>query len=368
MLAITQLRHVVEVHPVHAAAHRRHGHDRGPGRDLAHVLVLGDRHLGEMGLQDRVQQLVEGRYLFGGPQKVVGDVPEVRLYLRRHHLEGAARELLYRPGERHHGPLQLEQLALELVDPARVGARPVLGEHIRLDLVDVRLDGVDHGEIVVHHVVGDRVQHGGRALGELPRVRLQTLAHRAERAVPPVPHGDDEVPADEHHDLAGVDDLAGRGQLRVLHVTDGLEHGEQRLPVPLDLRPLVRVHRVLDRQRVQVEQLGDVRELQLGRLVQPQPDEAVVGLADPVDRVHQIAPGLLADPVPVRHALDDRRTQRRAGGVAEVDAGVPPRQARHSSQASGLAQVGHLPEISDLPQVACHRHAGLLARLDVVFR
>ncbi len=83
---------------------------------------------------------------------------------------------------------------------------------------------------LVHHVVRDRVQHSGRPLGELRGIGLQPFPQRSQRAVPPVPHGDHEVLADEHHDLAGAHHLARCRELLVLHVADRLEHGEERLP------------------------------------------------------------------------------------------------------------------------------------------
>ena len=45
--------------------------------DLAHVVVLVDRHLGQPRLQDRVQQVVVGDDLLDRPREVVVDVPEV---------------------------------------------------------------------------------------------------------------------------------------------------------------------------------------------------------------------------------------------------------------------------------------------------
>ena len=95
-------------------------------------------------------------------------------------------------------------------------------------------------------MVGDGVQHAGRAAVQQLGLVLEPLAHLGERAVPAVPYGHHEVGADEHHDLAGGDDLAGGGQLVVVEVGDGLEHHEQRVAVALDLGPLMGLDRVLD--------------------------------------------------------------------------------------------------------------------------
>jgi len=173
--------------------------------------------------------------------------------------------------------------------------------------------------------------------------------------VPAVPDRHHEVLADEHHDLAGVDHLARRRQLFVLHVADRLEDREQRLAITLHLRALVRLHRVLHSQGVQVEELGDALELGGRRFVQPQPDEAVALLADPLDRLHQIRAGRGADTLPVAHAVHHGRTQWGARVMAQIDLGAPPGQLRHPPQAAYPAQAG------DLPQIPRHGHVDLLA-------
>ena len=71
---------------------------------------------------------------------------------------------------------------------------------------------------VVDDEVGDGVEHGGRAQAEQVALLLEAAAQLGQAAVLPVPDGDHVVGAEEDHHLAGVDDLAGRGQLLVLHV------------------------------------------------------------------------------------------------------------------------------------------------------
>ncbi len=93
-----------------------------------------------------------------------------------------------------------------------------------------------------------------------------------------VAHGDHEVGADEHHDLAGGDDLAGGGQLVVVEVGDGLEYDEEGVAVTLDLGALVGLDGVLDGEGVQPEDLGQPLDLGGLRLVQPDPDVRVVDL------------------------------------------------------------------------------------------
>ncbi len=181
-------------------------------------------------------------------------------------------------------------------------------------------------------MVGDRVQNRRRPLGQLLRRRLQALADGAERAVAAVPDGDDEVIAGERHQLAGLHDLARRGELLVLHVAHGLEDGEQYVVVPLHLGALVRVHGVLDGERVQAEQLGEPGELLLRRFVQADPDEPVARLADPPQRLLDLGAAVLPGTVHVDHAVDHRAAERGAGRVTQIDG--PPVAATH-----GPAQV-----------------------------
>ena len=60
----------------------------------------------------------------------------------------------------------------------------------------------------------------------------------------------------------------------------------QRVVVDLELRPLVGVDRVLDRELVEVELAAHAVELLLGRLVQPEPHERAVALAG-LERIRQ---------------------------------------------------------------------------------
>ena len=69
----------------------------------------------------------------------------------------------------------------------------------------------------------------------------------------------------------------------MLDVPHGLDHQEQRVVVAFELRPLVRFERVLYRQLVQPEGVGDALDLVGIRLVQPDPDESVAPLTDLLD-------------------------------------------------------------------------------------
>ena len=145
-----------------------------------------------------------------------------------------------------------------------------------------------------------------------------------------------EIGPDEDHDLAGLHDLAGIGHRLVLHVLDGLEHQEQRVVVALQLRPLVRVHGVLDGQFVQPEHIGHRRHLVLVGFVQPDPHEGVVvALGLDLANLGQCGGmGELAgqpDPVDVDTAVDHRPRD------GDVD-GAGIRSCGHRLPGSGAKQ------------------------------
>ena len=102
----------------------------------------------------------------------------------------------------------------------------------------------------------------------------------------------------------------------VLDVADRLEHQEQRVVVAVHLRSLVGVHRVLDGQFVQAEQLGDDGHLVGVGLVQADPDEAAALGADPGDRRDRVV--ALGHPiaVDVGGAVDDGLGVRRPGAAS----------------------------------------------------
>ena len=79
--------------------------------------------------------------------------------------------------------------------------------------------------------------------------------------------------ADEHMRLAEGDPA--------VHELCGMRDHEQRIAVRLDLRPLVRIARILDREVVQAEFLLELAEQRRLRIEQPDPDEGAV-----VDRQH----------------------------------------------------------------------------------
>ena len=76
--------------------------------------------------------------------------------------------------------------------------------------------------------------------------------------------------------LTNSEDLADLDHLVVVDVAGGLQHEEERVAVHLELRALVRLDRVLDRQRVEAELAPRPRRTPRSRrLVQADPDERV---------------------------------------------------------------------------------------------
>ena len=106
---------------------------------------------------------------------------------------------------------------------------------------------------------------------------LEVEPHVVQRAALAVADGDHEARAGEHHHLADLD------RLGAVHVAGGLEHEEQRVAEHLELRALVGVDGVLDRQRVQLEALAHRLDDLGAGVVEADPDEAVaarVGLGE----------------------------------------------------------------------------------------
>src|SRR5918993_1026170 len=165
--------------------------------------------------------------------------------------------------ERFRRPLELDHLARELVDPARhVGITP---EDLGLYLFDIVLEAVDYGHVVINDTIHDGVQDRLGSTAKVLGVGLQLLAYPAQVRRLAVAHAHYEVFSHKEVDFAELDPLLlGR-------VAGRLEHDKERIPVALQLGPLVGVRRILDRQTVQAELPGDGRELLYRRLVEADP-------------------------------------------------------------------------------------------------
>ena len=122
---------------------------------------------------------------------------------------------------------------------------------------------------IVDDVVGDRVQHLGGSDGQAFGIGLELVADAGEIAALTVADGDHEVDADEDHaPHRARTPPRGRRSGAVFTTM------KQRVVVPLELRALMRVDGVLDGQRVQLVELGDVLQLVLARLGHADPREA----------------------------------------------------------------------------------------------
>src|ERR671914_687683 len=165
--------------------------------------------------------------------------------------------------ERFRRPLELDHLARELVDPARhVGITP---EDLGLYLFDIVLEAVDYGPVVINDTVHDGVQDRLGSTAQVLGVGLQLFAYPAQIRRLAVAHAHYEVPSHKKVDFAELDPLL------LIQVAGRLEHDKERIPVALQLGPLVGVRRILDRQTVQAELPGDGREFLYRRLVEADP-------------------------------------------------------------------------------------------------
>src|SRR5918998_2762000 len=165
--------------------------------------------------------------------------------------------------ERFRRPLELDHLARELIDPARhVGITP---EDLGLYLFDIVLEAVDYGPVVINDTIHDGVQDRLGSTAKVLGVGLQLLAYPAQVRRLAVAHAHYEVFSHKEVDFAELDPLL------LVQVAGRLEHEEERLPVALQLGPLVGLRRVLDCQPVQAKLPGDGRELLFRRPVEADP-------------------------------------------------------------------------------------------------
>src|SRR5215203_7350269 len=165
--------------------------------------------------------------------------------------------------ERLFRPLELDHLTREFVDPARhAGITP---EDLGLYLLDIVLEAVDYGSVVVNDTVHYGVQNRLGSTAQVLGVGLQFFAYPAQVRRLAVAHAHYEVFSHKEVDFAELDPLL------LVQVTGRLEHDEECLPVALQLGSLVGIRRILDRQPVQAELPGDGREFLFRRPVEADP-------------------------------------------------------------------------------------------------
>ena len=208
----------------------------------------------------------------GRQRLMVGDVAHVAPDLLGQQVLIVGLHSRQRIGQRPDRPAQFHDLPLEQIDGFDVGSAP-RRERLLLDGVDVGLHRFGHRSVRVDDVVGDRVHHRGRTQFETFGILLELPANHREPGVVSMPNRDGEVGPDEHHDLAGLDDLTGQRHRFVRHVLHRLEDQEQDVVIAFDFGPLVGVHRVLHRQRMKAVDLSDRLHLFGVRFVQPDPHE-----------------------------------------------------------------------------------------------
>ena len=233
-----------------------------------------------------------------GAAEVVGDVAEER---RRVGVDAAApvavREPAHRLAQRQHRAAYLGDLALERVD-AHASRWCARGRTPTSSTSSTSISSCA-GDLLV--AVDDRVADGvddrGRSVARA-RARVPSRSSRrvVQLAALAVPDGHDEVGADEHVDLAGLDRVLG------VDVPERLEDEEQAVVVALELRALVR------RARASSTASGcrpntSATSVELGRvgLVQADPDEVAVARSPCRRRRGQV----------VDAAVDRRRAPRR---------------------------------------------------------
>jgi len=126
-------------------------------------------------------------------------------------------------------------------------------------------------------------------------------------------------------------DLAELHRLRLVDVAGGPQDKEKRVPVALQLRALMGVDRVLDRELVEIELTRHSRELILSRLVKAEPHDPAAVAA----RSREIGePDRLADPpaIAVDRGIHDHVEQATPSAV-RLDPGChfAPRATRRSA-------------------------------------
>src|SRR5581483_9753346 len=242
-------------------------------------LVLLDGDESEARLERRVHGLAELLERLVDAHEMVVHVAEVGSDVVAHELQVGARLAREYLEERRHHPFEPAELAPDLVDPAREARVRVVPEQPVLEVLHGPLELVEHRKVVVDHEVENRVERVARSLAQEVRDGLGARPHLGVRRGRAVPHGDEVVRPDEHVGLAVLDLLV------LLVPARRPDDDEERLPVLLDLRPLMCAERVLDCEVVQVEHLLHLAQELRRRLVDADPDEVPLGALEVLELV-----------------------------------------------------------------------------------
>src|SRR6185369_8240312 len=174
-------------------------------------------------------------------------------------------------------PLELEQVALEIVDPHGGVAAGVVPEDVGLQGLEVVLQRVHDEKVLVDHEIHDRMQHEARPLGQEMRGGLAAGAHVGVGQRGPV--ADRDHVASPHEEVG----LPERDPALLAVGLGGAQGDEERVAVALELGPLVGQVGILDGEIVQAELGLDLPQQRLVRLVESDPYEAVVEGEDVAD-------------------------------------------------------------------------------------
>ena len=245
--------------------------------------------------------------------------------------------------------------ALQRVQALDVPARRAALEDLRLDVVELGLDGVEQREVAVDHRVHQRIEHEAGAMAQQLAARA-----RSARARPGSAAGCGCAPTARSSAPTKIA-TSPTVHLAVLDL-EQVHHDEDGVAVLLDLRPLVAVARILDGQLVQAElAAASATQLVVGGVAQRHPDEAfgpVHPVADVLDRdVGQLAAVLVGDAVD-QHGGGLSCSARASSHAARARRRARRRSAAASSQpasASGSDDDGQRARARPRPRPSAQR-------------
>ena len=202
------------------------------------------------------------------PRQVVAQIAKIREQLRADHLAVAAGQPLDHIALGPHDRAQVGEVAAHvqhLVHQRLV--HRLLGEHVLLQVLELRAQLLDHRGVIVDQQVDERVGDPVGAAGAHADALPDAFHQRRHRAQRGGVERHEEVLAEEQIELGGVEFLGARE-------VDGVRDDEEVVLVILHLRQRVRLHAVLDRERVKLEDALENRlDLVRRRVVEIHPEQ-----------------------------------------------------------------------------------------------
>lgn len=249
-----RIRHVLPVEPGDG---RRHRDDRGPAGHLLHDQVHPVALQSQVRLPDRADHVAQGVGHLGRAQSVVVDILVVRQQIRVQDVQVAAHHRVQHLAHGRDHPARGQQRAAQVERPAQrgVGLAPVQLEDLVAERVHYVVEVQQRAEVRVDDVVDQAVEEESDAVHGQVRGVVPARDHLGDVEVGPPVHGRQDVGREERGDLVRLQDP---GALLARHRV-GVE--EQVPAVTVELGPLVLLHRVLDRQRVQAELVAELFEV-----------------------------------------------------------------------------------------------------------